>query len=167
MLTLTKEVRYIQNPGLGAVLLWRFACGYCNSHPTSGHPPLQLAFIVLPIILHRETFALLKSTNRPTGLHGFADKFSRSDVGKSDVLHAIQPRALAWRSLSLDSLRLAVRASLLTVAERDAKLIPVSLSAPSGVPASVKPLLANAEKLGQWCSVLTLFEIGTVLKVAF
>jgi len=167
MLTLTREVRHIQNPGLGAVLLWRFACGYSASHPTSEHPPLQLAFIVLPVILHKETFELLKSTNRPTGLHGFADKFSRTDVGKSDVLLAIQPRALAWRPLSLDSLRLAVRARLLTVYQGDGKMIPVSTSAPSGVPASVKPLLVNAEKLGEWCSVLTLFEIGTVLKVAF
>ncbi len=27
--------------------------------------------------------------------------------------------------------------------------------------------VGNAEKLGEWCSALTLFEIGTVLKVAF
>jgi hypothetical protein len=167
MSTLTKEARVIQNPALGAVLLWRFACGYSGNHPTSNYPPLQLAFIVLPILLHRDTFDLLKGTQRATGLHGFADKFSRTNVAQSDVLLAIQSRAIAWRPLSLESLRMGIHTRLLTVSCAEGRVIPVTTSSASAVPDSVKPLLFNAEKLGAWCSALTLYEIGTALKVAF
>ena len=34
-------------------------------------------------------------------------------------------------------------------------------------PTAKREIIVNAEKLGEWCSALTLFEIGTVLKVAF
>ena len=164
MLTLTREVRFIQNPAYGTVLLWRFACGYSNTHPTSEYALLQLAFVVLPIILHKETFDLLKSTNRPTGLHGFVDKFSRTEVGKSDVLLAIQPRAVAWRPLSWDSIQLAIRSRLLTVSPTDARIIPISSSTSSSVSASVKPFLTNAEKLGEWCSHLRSLRLAHYLR---
>lgn len=165
--SLAREAHLTQNPALGAVLLWRFACGYREKHPTSDHPPLQLAFIVLPLLLHKETFEILRSTKPATGLHGFSDKFARTDVRKSDLLLATQSRALAWRPLSLESLRLGIQTRLLTVSRTDGRLIPISTAPASGVPTSVRPLLVNAEKLGSWCSELTLFEIGTALKVAF
>ena len=85
MSTLTQEVRHVQNPALGSTLLWRFACGYTEHHKTSDAPPLPLLFIVLPILFHRETFEILKRTNRPTGLHGFADKFSQTDLGVTSL----------------------------------------------------------------------------------
>ena len=134
---------------------------------TSDHPPLQLAFIVLPVLLHKETFVLLKGTQRATGLNGFAGKFANTSVGKSDILLAIQPRALAWRPLSLESLRIGVQTRLLTISSADGTFIPVSTSPATGVPASVRPLLDNADKLGVWCAALSLFEIGNSLKVAF
>lgn len=167
MSTLTQETRHVQNPALGGVLLWRYACGYTEHHKTSDHPPLQLLFIVLPILFHRETFEVLKSTNRPTGLHGFADKFSQSKLGKSDVLFGIQSRALPWRNLTWESVQLAIQSRLMTLSRSSGTAIPLTTSSPTGVPASVRQLLSNAEKLGQWCSELSLFEIGTILKVGF
>ena len=167
MSTLTQEVRHVQNPALGGVLLWRFACGYTEHHKTSDATPLQLLFIVLPVVFHRETFDVLKSTNRPTGLHGFANKFSRSDVGMSDVLLSIQSRAESWRHLTWESLQLAVQSRLVTVSRSLGTCIPLSTAAARGVPQSVKPLLNNADKLGEWCSELSLFEIGNILKVGF
>ena len=123
--SLAREAHLTQNPGLGAVLLWRFACGYREKHPASDHPPLQLAFIVLPLLLHKETFEILRSTKPATGLHGFSDKFARTDVRKSDLLLATQSRTLAWRPLSLESLRLGIQTRLLTVSRTDGKLIPI------------------------------------------
>ena len=43
----------------------------------------------------------------------------------------------------------------------------LTTSSPTGVPVSIRPLLANAEKLGQWCSDLSLFETAAILKVRF
>lgn len=167
MATLTQETRNVQNPALGAVLLWRFATGYSGHHKTSDHPPIPELFIVLPIIFHHETFEILKGTNRPSGLHGFADKFSRKAVGKSDVLLGIQSRALLWRKLTMESLHLSIATRLLTVSRSEATAIPLTTTSSRGAPKSVKTLISNAEKLGEWCSELSLFEIGTILKVGF
>jgi hypothetical protein len=157
----------VQNPALGGVLLWRFTCGYVDQHKTSNHPPIPLLFIVLPVLFHRETFEVLKSTNRATGLHGFADKFSRTNLAKSDVLLGIQTRAASWRSLTWESLRLGIQSRLVTVTRSAGTVIPVTTTAARGVPQSIRPLVTNAEKLGAWCSELSLFEIGTILKVGF
>ena len=104
MSTLTRETHLIQNPALGAVLIWRFTCGYVAKHATSDHPPLQLAFIVLPLLLHKDTFALLKSTQRTTGLHGFTDKFTQTAIGMSDILLAVRC-ACPWLGVPFPSNR--------------------------------------------------------------
>ena len=167
MSTLTQETRFVQNSALGAVLLWRYTSGWTRNSATSAHPPLQLLFIVLPILFHRETLAILKGTNRPSGLHGFADKFSRSSVGKSDVIAGIQSRALSWRGLTWESVKLAIQSRLITLSTSNGTAIPLTTASPTGVPVSIRPLLTNADKLGQWCSELSLFEIAAILKVRF
>ena len=86
MSPLSQETRHVQNPALGAVLLWRYALGWSEHNRIRAYPALPLLFVVLPILLHQDTFDLLKSTKRPTGLHGFAEKFSRASSRKSDVL---------------------------------------------------------------------------------
>lgn len=163
---LTRETRYVQNPALGAVLLWRFVVAYTETHKTSDAPQLPLGFLVLPIILHQETFTFLKATQKPTGLHGFVDKFSRAGVERSDLLLAIHSRAEAMRPLTVESLQESVRHSLLSLSVSDAKLIALSTTRPSGVANSVKPLVDGAEKLGMWYAQLTPFEIATALKVS-
>lgn len=167
MNTLRQETRNVQNPGLGAVLLWRFACGYVSRSQTSSNPPFQVLFIVLPIVLHRETLEIINGTNRPSGLHGFADKFSRAAIGKSDLLLGIQSRALQWRELTLESLNISIATRLLTISTSDATVVPITTTSISSVPQSTRPLLRNSEKLGEWCSELSLFEVGTILKVGF
>ncbi|MEZ6104333.1 MAG: three component ABC system middle component [Pirellulaceae bacterium] len=163
---LTKEVRYVQNPALGAVLLWRFSVGFTESHTTSDSPVLPLSFLVLPILMHHETFDFLRSTQKQTGLHGFADKFSRTAVSRSDLLLAIHTRAEAMKALTIESLQAGVRHSLITLTSRDAKLLPLSTTKPSGIAASLKPMIDGAEKLGVWFSQMTPFEVFTTLKVA-
>lgn len=167
MSTLTQETRHVQNPALGAVLLWRYTSAWTQHSATSAHPPLQLLFIVLPILLHHETFAILQGTNRPSGLHGFADKFSRASVGKTDMLAGIHSRVLSWRTLTWRGVQFAIRSRLITLSTSTGTVIPLTASPPTGLPVSIRPLLRNAEKLGQWCSPLPLFEVATILKVRF
>ena len=167
MSTLTHETRCVQNPALGAVLLWRFTVAWTKQSSTSGHPPLPQVFLVLPVLFHEDTFDLLKGTNRPTGLHGFAQKFSRKAICKSDVLLGVHARALAWRELTWESLQLAVRSRLVTVIPASGTVVPLTETRASGVPTHVKRLVTNAEKLEAWCSHLSLFEIASVLKVHF
>src|SRR3954464_4855820 len=105
MSVLSQESRAVQNPALGATLLWRFASAFTDTHQTKDSPVLPLAYIVLPIVYHRETCELVAGTQRQTGLHGFVEKFSRPEVAKSDLLLAIHTRTLELRNLSTESLR--------------------------------------------------------------
>lgn len=163
--TLNRETSFVQNPALGAVLLWRFCAAYSAAHASNESPVLQLNFLVLPILLHRETFEEIKGTR--AGLHTFVDKFSRSENSKADVLLAIQDRVVQFRELTLESLQLAVQCRLVTVVASTSRVVSLSAATPSGVKPSIQSLITNAEKLGGWCASMTLFEIENVLKVAF
>ena len=162
---LTREARHVQNPALGATLLWRFACGYAEHHRTAEPPPVPLAFIVLPLLYHRDTYDLISHTR--SNMATFVEKFSRPDVARSDVLLSLHERVMGMRSLSLQSLQMAVDSRLVTVIPANGTFAPLSSSLPSGVATSVRPMLVSAERLGTWCSGLTLFEISSALRVDF
>ena len=167
MSTLTQEATRVQNPALGAVMLWRYVLGWTDHNKIAAHPPLPLLFIVLPILFHQETLEVVKGTNKTSGLTTFAEKFSRSTTRKSDVLMSIHSRAMSWRDLTWESLQFAVRARLLTVSKSSGTAIPLSSAKPRNVAPSVSRLLTSAEKLGYWCANLTTFEIAAILKVQF
>lgn len=42
-----RDVMYVQNPAIGAALLWRFICGYYSNE--NKPVPFPLLFVVLPI----------------------------------------------------------------------------------------------------------------------
>jgi hypothetical protein len=167
MIVLSREVRNIQNPALGATLLWRFACGYVETHPTREPVPLPLLFLVLPIMLHKETTEFVQGTQNASGLRAFAAKFGEAKTSKQDVLLSIHTRTGELKSLSLQSIRLALSTRLLH-AETRAMFIPLShAEARAGVNTDTRQLMRNAEKLGHWCGQLSLHEIATILKLRF
>lgn len=164
---LADEVRNVQNPALGAGLLWRFTCGYTSTHAEGGHAPLHLLFLVLPITLHRQTFDYVASTHAATGMRAFAAKFSESKNATQDLLLAIHERVAALRPLTLESLRIAARARLILV-RTDATVLPLSQTeTTAGTTDLTRPLLRNAHKLGVWCAGLSLHEVAAILKVRF
>ncbi|TKB82884.1 MAG: hypothetical protein E8D44_10315 [Nitrospira sp.] len=165
MNVLADEVRLVQNPALGAVLLWRFVSGYWEGHQQRSSTPLPLCFLVLPIVLHEQTAVFVKSTHKTSGLRAFATKFGESKISKQDLLLAIHERAKAFRELTLESLQLALSAKLVHL-DLNGEIFPLSRTRPQvGVPDTVKPLLKESEKLGYWFSQLTLHEIASILKV--
>ena len=165
VLTITRELRLVQNEALGAVLIWRFSCGYTSEHRTSDAAPLPLAFLVPPLIFHRDTYDAIAGTK--SGLHAFADKFTRSDNVQTDILLDVHERAIRFRPFCLNALEIAVRKRLVTLLTASGRLAPLSTATPGNVPSSVVPLLANAEKFGKWCAPMSMFEIGTALKLDF
>jgi hypothetical protein len=156
------EVQAMQNPALGATLLWRFACGFTPESSPNG-TPLPLAFVVLPLAFHAKSIGEVTGTQAASGLRKFEAKFS----DRGDVLLSIQPRMLAMRDLSLRSLRIAIRTGLLTLVPKEALLWPRSRSAPPTDAKGVSDLLKAAEKLGEWCRDVSLFEVAGLLKVEF
>ena len=164
MTMLAREAQNVQNPALGAAILWRFCCGHADAHRSGDPPRLPVLFLVLPIVLHQATAELLRRTRATSGLRTFAAKFGDAAVSKQDLLLQIHERALRWRLLTLNSIELAAAGQLLKLAE-DGAVVPLSRTKARGLPEEVKQLLADAEKLGVWCGQLTLHEVTTTLKV--
>jgi hypothetical protein len=152
----------MQNPALGAALLWRFACGFSpESSPTGS--PFPLAFVVLPLTFHAKSAEKVATTLTGSGLRKFESKFNDDD--RSDVLLALQPRMLAMRDLTLRSFRIALSAGLITLVPKEAVFWPRSRSAPPNDAKPLSNLLKSAEKLGSWCRGISLFEVAGLLKV--
>lgn len=162
MTAVLNEVQAMQNPALGAALLWRFARGFSPESSPNG-TPLPLAFVVLPLTFHAKSAEKVSSTLAGSGLRKFEAKFSDDDRG--DELLALHPRVLAMRDLSLRSLRIALRSGLLTLSPKEATLWPRSRSTPPAEAKAVGELLKSAEKLGAWCRDVSLFEVAGLLKV--
>lgn len=161
---LAREAQNVQNPALGAAVLWRFCCGFVEAHPASDAPRLPLLFLVLPIVLHQATAELLQRTRSTSGLRAYAAKFGDSAISKQDLLLQIHERAIRWRRLSLQSIELASAGRLIHLSDAGA-VIPLSRTKARALPDEVKQLLADAEKLGKWFGQLTLHEVTTTLKV--
>lgn len=167
MTILAQETQNIQNPALGAGLLWRFACGFTESHRTSDRVPLQLLFLVLPVLYHKATGEFVKSTLKASGLRAFAAKFGESKASKQDLLLAIHDRSIRLRPLTLQAIKIALGTRLISI-QPDGTVIALSQTkGASGIPADAKQMMKDAEKMGAWCSQLTLHEIATTLKLRF
>lgn len=168
MNVLSKEVSAVQNPALGAALLWRFACGYRSGNERGEPAPLPLLFLVLPVLLDADISEMLAGTQLRSGLRAFVAKFSDARESKSDLILSLQNRSSAYRALTAESLRMAVVAGLLSIDPAKAGVFPTSTTFPKvGIPETIRPLLRSGDKFGSWLGKLTLYEIGLTLKVVF
>jgi hypothetical protein len=168
MTILNREVRAIQNPALGSVLIWRAVSSYQTNHKTGSFMPLPLCFLVLPIVFHEETSALVTGTRMASGLRKLTEKFRSAEESKTDLLLAVGGRAVAMRTLTWESIRIGLTSNVLSLNTESGSLMSLSdTPLVSGVPQSIRPLLGSAEKLGTWFSGLTLYEIGLQMQVNF
>lgn len=162
---LSDEIEIVQNPVLGATIIWNFVKGYYSNKCT--FPQFQLAFIALPIIFREELVDLITSTNKPSGLRYFTDKLSTTKILQRDMLMHIQNSAHKMKALSLESINIGISGSLITIDIETCEIIPISTTQHKGEPKSINKLLKAADKLGFWCADLTLHEITKILKVRF
>jgi hypothetical protein len=166
MNVLTQEIEMMQNPALGAVLLWRFTKAYTEAHPQKAGPPLPLAFLVLPLLWHVGTAEPLASTRTASGLRLFAGKFNEPSGGARDVLLAVQDRAIRWREKTAASLRVAYATGLVELGENGHLQAPATIREPDQN-RTVATMVDGAEKLGVWFAALSLDEISLILYVRF
>ncbi len=168
MSALDREVNAVQNPALGAVVLWRFACGYQFASQLGEPAPLPVIFLVLPVLFDEDMSEMVAGTQVRSGLRVFVAKFSEARTSKGDVVFSLENRSRIFRQLTADSLRIAVGSGLVSVDPSRAGIFPTSTTFPkAGIPETLRPLLRSSEKFGKWLGELTLYEIGLVLKVAF
>jgi ABC-3C biological conflict system middle component len=166
--SLNKEVLAIQNPALGSILIWRAASKYQQRQKAGSFMPLPVSFLVLPIVLHEDTVALVTSTRVLSGLRRLTEKFISAEESKTDLLLAVGARATRMRALTWKSIQLGVTSNVISLDTSDGALMSLSdTPLVSGVPLGIRPLISAAEKLGEWFSGLTLYEIGVQMQVSF
>ncbi len=156
------EVYLVQNPALGAILMWEFVKGFVRQ--SAGRlPELPLLFAVLPIVFNETLRTVMSGTNPSSGLRLFASKFSRDQ----EVLLTLQRRMLMLRPTSLSSLSIALECGLLTLNVTSASVDCTTKRYPSTTPLAVRELGKHADKLGGWCGSLTLQEVQAALRIGF
>lgn len=158
------EIEIVQNPALGAYAIWRFGTSYQED---AGRPAiLPLAFLVLPLVLHRPTLELIGSTRRASGLALFAAKLGED----RENLLAVHERALALRWLTLQSIAMGVSRQLLTL-DYDAVTLRANAAVPNMrkpiVPERIRGLAGAAEKVGDWFAKVSLAQVASTLAVEF
>jgi hypothetical protein len=158
------ELEIVQNPSLGAYALWLFTLGYQDEASMSA--PLPMAFLVLPLVLHRSTLEAIGSTRKASGLALFAAKLAE----QRENLLAVHERALVLRRLTLQSLGVGATARLLKINYHDASLrgypLEPGLRKPP-LPERLKDFGAAPEKLGYWFYKAGLAQIATALRIEF
>ncbi|MDD3141061.1 MAG: DUF6521 family protein [Lachnospiraceae bacterium] len=161
---LDREIYLVQNPAIGAAILWRFVCGYYNADNESRQVPLPLLFLVLPIIFREDLREVIGSTNKSSGLQKVSEKLFMAK--RADLFCDIQNSAGQYRDVTLSAINIAVGAKLISLSCKTALVIPIQEST-SKMPKSSEKMLKLAEKLGIWCSSLSLHEISILMKVRF
>ncbi|WGS45181.1 DUF6521 family protein [Burkholderia sp. JSH-S8] len=147
---LTKEMWQVQNPGLGAALIWKFGCGYASAKGAA--VPLPYAFIIIPLLYNKKILDVVSRTNK--GLRKIEEKLSDDE----SVAATAQMNALSMRSLSRESLAIALRAGLVSI-QLEEPSYRSRITAPPALDGNKpKVFLKSAEKLGRWAAEVSLRE---------
>jgi hypothetical protein len=148
------ELQIVQNPSLGL--------GF--QADDSQRSSFLLAFLVLPLLLHKPTLDWVVSTRKSSGLALFAAKLGE----QHENLLTVHSRALALRRLSLQSIGIAANRGLVTINYEDGYFrsnIP-DKKAPA-LPERIRGMPPAAQKIGFWFSRMSVHQIASTLRVQF
>ena len=152
-----REISNVQNPAIGAAILWRFVCGHYKRGYKS--VPFPLLFVVLPITF-REDLRIVIS--------GFSKVSEKLFKGLSnDQLLSVNNTAISMRELTLQSFNIGIAANLYSMDLNTAYVSPLRQTSYTRLSGPTKSLLSASEKIGEWCAELSLLEISNLLKVRF
>jgi hypothetical protein len=147
---LTKEMWQVQNPGLGAALIWMFGRAY---ELKAGAPvPLPYAFIAIPLLFDGAILKVVSTTKK--GLRKIEEKLSKDE----SIAAKVQTNALDMRALSRESLAIALRAGLVSIQLEDATFRTLETAPPELDEHMPKDFIKSAERLGRWAAEVSLRE---------
>ena len=153
------EIEKVQNPALGAWLMWEYGRRFqATTESASSH--FLLFFLVLPICLHRPTLDAVNGTQESSGLGKFCERIG----AKREELLAVHERAYKLRGLSLSSISLGIDAGLLNLDYEKGTLRSLDQKAPK-MPERIKPHGKGAVKLGAWFAAVDAVSVFKSLKV--
>lgn len=158
------EAAIVQNEALGAYAIWRFGLGFQEREEQA--VSLPLVFLLLPLVFHAPSLAMVVSTQKASGLHLLAGKLGE----RREELLAVHGRTLALRKLTFRSLLVAEQSRLIRIEPTTATIRAFSphheLLAPT-LPERIRRITLACEKVGYWFAGLTDQQVAHTLRVAF
>ena len=103
-----REISNVQNPAIGAAILWRFVYGYYKRDYKS--VPFPLLFVVLPIVFREDLCIVINSTQQASGFSKVSEKLFKGF--SNDRLLSVNNAALSMRELTLQSFNIGMAANL-------------------------------------------------------
>ena len=164
MSEINREIYLVQNPAISATILWQFVCGYYYGTEENKQVPFPLLFIVLPIVFREDLRTVINGTNKSSGLQKVSEKLFKDK--RADLFCSIHDSAEQYKEITLTAINIAVGKGLFVVDIKTATVLPL-LKKGTKMPKSSEKLLKLGDKLGEWCSAMTLHEISQLLKVRF
>jgi hypothetical protein len=158
------EAAIVQNEALGAYAIWQFGLGFQERDGQA--VTLPLAFLLLPLVLHAPTLAMVLGTQKASGLHLFAGKLGEQ---REDLL-AVHGRALALRQLTLGSLMVAEQSRLVRIEPSNATVrafSPHHELQTQSLPERIRRIAPACEKIGYWFAGLSDQQVAHTLRVGF
>lgn len=149
----------VQNPAFGSLLLWSFGRSF-QAEKVGELVPVNSCFLILPLTLHAATLELIRTTNQSSGLAKFVSKLTEN----RECLYAVHDRALAMRSLTLESIASAISSQLIHL-DYETGLIRANEAKPPTPPERLKYHVSGAEKLGRWFARLPQGQVFSLLQV--
>ena len=157
------EVTIVQNPCLGAALIWHFADAYIKEKKKG--VPFLIIFLVLPILFHRTLRGLIKGTQTASGFPKVLEKLTKSR--EVDLLEGVNSYCKDLRPVTLSSIRMLLFLKLASLDTSTAELVTSSTIPQLKDDGEVSEMVGIAKKLGTWFSQRSLYEIGMLLRVRF
>ncbi len=155
-----KEVYYVQNPALGASILWKFVSGYYKKEHQA--VPFPILFIVLPVIFRNDLCTLISRTRKSSGLSKISEKLF--NTRSTNELYTINNVAIELRPLTLKSIQIGCDCDLFKI-DFDTALVYPTLESRTNFADDINLMLEASEKFGVWCSEMSINELCKMLKV--
>lgn len=162
MIDVLFEQRVIQNPGLGAEVIWQAVHeAYYSSGQTDG-VPLPLVFLILPLTFHKRTATELASKTQPGALYKALGEDRELTIG-------LQERMQAMCDRTFQALSIGFQTGLLLYDEGPSRqLIPGRKTTPViHVTDEVKVILNAARRVGQAFYEMSFVQLTTQLNIRF
>jgi hypothetical protein len=152
-------VEIVQNPAFGAQVLWNYGRGY-QAEKVGDLPDLPPFFLVLPMVFHAATLADIKSTQLSSGLTKLVAKLAE----ERERLFAIHDRAVAMRTLTLQSIGIGIASKVLDLDYETAMVRANEIRLPPP-PDRLRTHTVGAEKLGRWFARLPANQVFSLLQI--
>ncbi len=149
-----ETIKNIQNPAIGAYLIWKTALGYCSKQ----HPfvSMHLLFLVIPMLLNQKIYQKVKATKATSTLYNLISKLTPNEFIQ------INEGVSLYKELTFESLGLAARTGLIKYDGKD-RIVPLKINiTPQEV---VRDMGTQGIKLGKWFEKLSLSQIIRITMV--